>query len=124
VAKVPALVLDDPAHVGAEPVHFSGFPGLWAPGHPVRVSLLGFDTDDEALARAEELGLPLTVTKVEPGKGEMPVVEQLEVGAQLEPGEAFPPDPVAIVEAPADEVEATDAKDRRGEPEPAAEETP
>lgn len=62
MADVPALVLDDPSVASEEPRHFAGFPGLWAPGAPVLVASLGFESDDAAYARVEELGLPLVET--------------------------------------------------------------
>lgn len=43
---------------------FAGFPGLWSQGVPVAVADLGFETDDQAYAAVDELGLPLTQTTV------------------------------------------------------------
>jgi hypothetical protein len=68
----PALVLEEGAVSHGEPVHFANFPGLWIEGQPVAVSELGFDDDDAAFARAEELGLPLDETTVAAGEGAMP----------------------------------------------------
>lgn len=111
----PALVLDDEAVSGREPVHFGGFPGTFLPGRPVAISALGFNTADEALGLVEELGLPLSETEVETGEGAPPprvnhALGELEAlgmsreyvpppgspGAQLADGESFPParDPV------------------------------
>jgi hypothetical protein len=53
-------------------VHFSNFPGVWAPERPIAVTELGFDTVDEALARVDELGLPLRQVDVEAGSAPMP----------------------------------------------------
>jgi hypothetical protein len=122
MADQPALVLEDPAVSHGEPVHFSGFPGLWVVGEPVAVWQLGFDNDDAAFARAEELALPLVQTTVPAGEGampdmggRMPSLDQVrgtdwkpkpgEPGAQLAPGEVFPPDPAR----PEEEVRLTES---------------
>jgi hypothetical protein len=70
-----ALVLTEEAAeeaglTGGGPFTFAGvFPGVWHVGQPVAVSELGFDDDDEAVDRAEELGLPLSTTTVAEGEG-------------------------------------------------------
>jgi hypothetical protein len=53
-------------------VHFSNFPGVWAPDRPIAVSELGFANVDEALDRVDELGLPLRRLDVEAGSAPMP----------------------------------------------------
>lgn len=72
--KVKALELDTAAagYSGTDAVHFGDFPGMWAPGHPVAVSELGFDTEKEALAAVKALGLPLREVSVEQGTARMP----------------------------------------------------
>lgn len=106
----PALVLDDDSVSHDEPVHFGGFPGLWAKDRPVLVSELGFETLDDAYQAVDELGLPLARTTVAAGEGLMPVDENRmpgldevrgtdwkpspgQPGAELGPGEVFPPAP-------------------------------
>ncbi len=108
--KQTALVLDDDSVAHGEPVHFGNFPGLWVVGQPVAVSELGFESEDEALARVEELGLPLKTLTVTAGSSPMPAranhlpgldevrgsdwkPEPGQPGAELQPGEVFPPDP-------------------------------
>lgn len=114
---VTALVLDESVVAHGEPVHFGGFPGVWAAEHPVAVRELGFDTDEDALDRVRELGLPLTETTVPADGGKplpvpnhMPGADEVrgtdwkpqpgEPGAQLQPGETFPPSlgPVTVAE--------------------------
>lgn len=110
----PALVLDDPSVSHSEPVHFGGFPGLWAVDRPIAVSELGFDSVDDAYARADELGLPLARTTVAFGDGLMPARDNHlpgahevgpdwkpapgQPGAELGPGETFPPSPMSASE--------------------------
>lgn len=74
MATSHALELDTEAsgYTRSDGVHFGGFPGVWAPGQPVEISELGFDSEDEALARVDELGLPLRQVNVEPGSAPMP----------------------------------------------------
>lgn len=69
-----ALELDVEAagYTRGEAVHFGSFPGVWEPGRPVAVGELGFDTDEEALARVAELGLPLRKLRVPAGSAPMP----------------------------------------------------
>lgn len=116
MADQPALVLEDDSISHDEPVHYTGYPGLWIKGQPVAVSELGFDDADAAFARAEELSLPLTRTTVAEGEGAMPdmggrapSLDEVrgdkdwkpapgQPGAALAPGEVFPPDPERPVE--------------------------
>lgn len=64
-----ALELDTEAagYTKLEPVHFGGFPGLWAPGIPVAVSELGFESEQAALDQVAELDLPLKQVNVDVG---------------------------------------------------------
>jgi hypothetical protein len=96
MADQPALVLEDPAVSHGEPVHFSGSPASGSWGEPVAVSQLGFDNDDAAFARAEELALPLVQTTVAAGEGAMP-----DMGGRM---------------PSLDEVRGTDWKPKPGEP--------
>lgn len=64
MVELAALVLDDPSVASSEPRVFAGFPGLWSPGVPVAVADLGFESDEQALARVDELGLPLKRAKL------------------------------------------------------------
>lgn len=104
--KVKALELDTAAagYSGTDAVHFGDFPGMWAPGHPVAVSELGFDTEKEALAAVKALGLPLREVHVEQGSARMP--ERLNHA----PSEADEPEPAPVVE-PAAKPEPAAAKD-------------
>lgn len=110
MATVPALVFESDAHASSEAVHFANFPGVWYVGQPIAVSELGFDTGDEAQAAVAAAGLPLSSTTVAEGDGLMPQVpgtmpgadearatgwtpQPGDPGAELAPGEVFPPDP-------------------------------
>lgn len=101
---VQALVLDDTVTGGAEPVHFANFPGLWISGQPVAVSELGFENEDVALDRVDELGLPLTLTKVPVGEGRMP-----EVANHVRAGEV--PVSIDVAEATVETVAEPEASD-------------
>lgn len=72
--KVKALELDTAAagYSGGEAVHFGDFPGMWAPGAPIAVSELGFDTEKEALAAVKTLGLPLREVQADLATTRMP----------------------------------------------------
>jgi hypothetical protein len=72
--KETALVLsqDAVAASGSSPVHFPGFPGVWAPDQPIAVSALGFGSEKEALAEVKLRGLPLEEKKVDVGSAPMP----------------------------------------------------
>lgn len=93
--KTSALVLDDPSVSTSELRHFSGFPGLWGLDRPIAISELGFESEDAALARVEELNLPLAKTTVDHGEGLMPKQpnhlpsheEALRTGWTPQPGE-------------------------------------
>jgi len=69
-ATETALVLPVSATTGSEAVHFGGFPGQWYPGRPIAVSVLGFETEDEALEAAKDL--PLVVKRVKVGSAPAP----------------------------------------------------
>jgi hypothetical protein len=72
---IEALVLTEKAaeergYVGDGPFGFGGlFPGEWMPGVPLRIDVLGFDSEDEALDALEESGVPLERTTVQAGEG-------------------------------------------------------
>jgi hypothetical protein len=74
MAKEKAFVLDTDAagYTGGEGVHFGDFPGVWAPGAPVALRELGFDTAEDARAAAKDLGLPLKEISVDAGSAPMP----------------------------------------------------
>lgn len=121
---VPALVLDQETVAHGEPVHFGVYPGVWAKGTPIAVRDLGFESEEEALDRARELGLPLTETTVAadagvtllPRPNAAPSLDEVrnqdwdpepgEPGAQLAPGEAFPPDPRVALDQRAEQLAA------------------
>lgn len=72
MATESALELDVPTAEAGVEVHFSNFPGLWAPGRPIAVAALGFATADDAAAAVDELGLPLKAVEVDQGSAPMP----------------------------------------------------
>jgi len=98
---IKALVLDDTVSA-PEAKHFANFPGLWITGHPVAVSELGFDSEEEALAAVEALGLPLKLTKVPIGEGLMP-----EVANHVRAGEV----PVSFVDGEVETVDEPEVSD-------------
>lgn len=71
----PALILTEEAaaqagYSGAGPFTFAGvFPGEWTLGEPLRISELGFDSDDDARDALAEAGVPLEEIEVGPGEG-------------------------------------------------------
>lgn len=72
---VEALVLTEEAaeergYSGDGPFTFGGaFPGEWSPGVPLRLSALGFDSEDDALDALEAAEVPLERVTVGPGEG-------------------------------------------------------
>lgn len=72
--KVKALVLDADAagYSGGEAVHFGGFPGVWAPGQPIAITELGFDSERDARDAVKALELPLREVSVDAGSAPMP----------------------------------------------------
>jgi hypothetical protein len=106
--KVKALVLDAEAagYSGTDAVHFGDFPGVWAPGQPVAVSELGFDTEKDALARVKELGLPLREVQVDAGSARMPdrpnhAPAEPAAAEEPAPAPAPEPEPAPVVEGDA-----------------------
>jgi hypothetical protein len=72
-SETAALVLDDSVtSADGTAIHFANFGGLFVKGQPVAVSLLGFDSDEDAYAAVEAAGLPLVRTTVSAGEGSMP----------------------------------------------------
>lgn len=74
MSKVKALELDTAAagYTGTDPVHFGGFPGMWAPDRPIALAELGFDTERDARDAVKELGLPLREVMADPADARMP----------------------------------------------------
>lgn len=103
MAKEKAFELDTEAagYTGSEGVHFGDFPGVWAPGVPIALTELGFDTAADARAAVEELGLPLKEVSVDVGSAPMPTRPNHEDTAPVEP-EAEP-----VVEPEPENGEAT-----------------
>lgn len=66
------LDADAAGYTHGEAVHFGSFPGVWFVEQPIAVSELGFDSEQEAVDRVAELGLPLRKTRVPVGSAPMP----------------------------------------------------